>query len=111
MDKVGFDDIEMKNRNSIAEGIKEEGETSFGRDDLEDPSASINIINTENSVNAENRKIKFNRVGRKQSESVLDIKKDIGSMRRSMTSDRKKFFQKIFDVNIEKKTDQIQAYC
>ena len=58
-----FDDIEMKNRNlEEEEEEEEEGETSFGRDNLEDPSASINIINTENIVKAENPKSKFNRV-------------------------------------------------
>ena len=99
MAEGGFDDIEMKNRNSTAEDIEEEekeeeGETSFGGDILEDHNRSINIINYENSVNAENPKSKFNRVGRKQDGSVSNIKKDIGSMRRSMTSDRKKSFKK-----------------
>ena len=53
MDEGDFDDIEMKNRNSIAESMEEEEEeeTSFGGDDLWTASGhnkSINIINTEN---------------------------------------------------------------
>ena len=71
MNKIaeGFDDIEMRNRNMEEEEEEEEGETSFGGDDLEDHNRSINIINTENP------KSKFNRVGRRRSGSVPDIKK------------------------------------
>ena len=97
----GFDDIEMRNRNMEEEEEESEGETSFGGDDPENHNRSVNIINTENP------KSKFNRVGRRQIGSVPDIKKDIGSMRRSMTSDRKKSFKKIFDVTLV----QIQVYC
>ena len=75
---------------------EEEGETSFGRDDLEDNpvghNRSINIINTENP------KSKFNRV-----KYIPDVKKDAGSIRRLITGDRKKSFKKIFDVTLEKK--------
>ena len=102
MAEVGFNDIEMENRNMVKE--EEEGETGFGRDDIEDHNRGINTINTEN------RKSRFNTVGHRRSGSVPDIKKDIGTMRRSMTSDRKKSFKKIFDVTIEKKMGQIQAY-
>ena len=83
----GFDDIEMKNRN-IEEEEEEEGETCFGGGDPENHNRSINIINTENP------KSKFNRVGHRRIGSVPDIKKYIGSMSRSMTSDRKKSFKK-----------------
>ena len=72
MTEGGFDDIEMKNRN-----IEEEGETSFGGDDLEDHNISIIIINIEKP------KSKFNR--------VPDVKKDARSIRTSITSDRKKY--------------------
>ena len=86
--------LKWKNRNM--EEKEEEGETSFGRDDLEDNpvghNRSINIINTENP------KSKFNRV-----KYIPDVKKDAGSIRRLITGDRKKSFKKIFDVTLEKK--------
>ena len=91
MAEGGFDDFEINKMNEEKEEMRE-GETNFGGDDLESHNRSINIINTENP------KSKFNRV-----DNIPDIKKDTGSMRRSMTSDRKKSFKKIFKVNLEKK--------
>ena len=47
------------------------------------------------SINTENPK--YERV------EIPDVKKDTGSMRKSLTSDRKKSFEKIFNLNLEKK--------
>ena len=91
MAEGGFDDIEMNKINMEEEEEEENEEISFGGDDLEDHNRSINIINTENPKSEQRE---FNSVGRKRSGSVPDVRKDIGSMRRSMTSDRKKSLKK-----------------
>ena len=81
----GFDDIEMRNRN-----IEEEEEEREEETNLLDPNISINIINKENP--------RFNRVA-----DIPDVRKDAGSMKKSMTEDRKKSFKKIYDITLEKK--------
>ena len=88
----GFDDIEMKNRNME----EEERETSFGGDDHEEHNRSINIINTENS------KRKFNRVDLSR-ETPVNISKRMRNVKSTITQDRKNYFKKIFNFNIEKK--------
>ena len=86
----GFDDLEMKNINEEKEEENERmnEETCFNNN-------SINIINTSNP------KSKYSRVDHMK--YIPDVKKDAGSIRKSLTNDRKKSFKKIFNVNLEKK--------
>ena len=92
----GFDDIEMRNRNieeEEEERKNEEEETSFNNDD--EHNRSINIINTSNS------KSKYSRVDYRK--YIPDINKDVRSIRKSLTNDRRNLSKKIFNVNLEKK--------
>ena len=97
MAEGGFDDLEMKNINEEKEEEENERmneETSFNNDD-DSHNNSINIINTSNP------KSKYSRVDYRK--YILDVKKDAGSIRKSLTNDKKKSFKKIFNVNLEKK--------
>ena len=121
MAEGGFDDLEMKDINEEKEedyevdNERRNEETSLINDDDYDELArfpcshdnSINIINTSNP------KIKCSRVDSERSEReyIPDVNQDAGSIRKSLTNDRKKSFKKIFNVNLENKTVQVIAYC
>ena len=96
MAEGGFDDIEMKNRNMEEENKRNnedyEIDTSFNNDDHNN---SINIINTSNP------KSKYSRVDYRN--YIPDVKKDAGSISKSLTNGRKKSFKKISNVSLEKK--------
>ena len=83
MAEGGFNDLEMKNINEEKEEENERmnEETSFNNDD-DHHNNSINIINTSNP------KSKYSRV-----DYIPDMKKDAGSIKKSLTND-KKIFQK-----------------
>ena len=102
MAEGGFDDIEMKNRNMEEEEEEDERnkETSFNNDDelAQSPCSHNNSINI---INTSNPKSKYSRVDHMK--YIPDVKKDAGSIRKSLTNDRKKSFKKIFNVNLEKK--------
>ena len=94
MDNNGFDDIEMKQREKQMEAEADDDydydeETNFGG---RDPNESIQIFDAGNP--------RFNRV---VDDDIPDVRKDAGSMKKSMTEDRKKSFKKIFDVTLKKK--------
>ena len=97
MAEGGFDDSEMKDINEEKEEDERRNEeTSFNdNDDYNSHNKSINIINTSNP------KSKFSRVDYR--EHIPDVNKDAGSIRKSLTNDRKKSFKKIFNVDLEKK--------
>ena len=88
MEEGGFDDIEMRNRNLREEEEKEEfheAETKFGDGDYPE------------NFDEGSPKMKFNTV------DIPDVKKDAGAIKKSITEDKKKYFKKIFDIDIVKK--------
>ena len=103
MAKGGFDDFEMKDYdvNKEEEDYERRNEeTSFNKDDeLDSHNKSISIVNTSNS------KSKYIRVDTERSEReyIPDVNKDAGSIRKSLTNDRKNPFKKIFNINLAKK--------
>ena len=76
MAEGGFDDFKMKDFNE---------ERSSNDDELDSHNKSINMVDY------------------RDSERIPDVNKDAGSIRNSLTNDRKKSFKKIFNVNLEKK--------
>ena len=106
MAEGGFDDLEMKDINEQKEeeyevdNERRNEETSFINDDelAWSPRSNDNNINI---INTSNPKIKYSRVD--NSDYIHDVNKDAGSIRKSLTNDKKKSFKKIFKVNLEKK--------
>ena len=95
MAEGGFD-LEMKDINKEKEEDERRNEeTSFNNNDYHYRNKSINIINTSNP------KSKYSRVDYRK--YIPDVNEDVGSIRKSLTNDRKKSFKKIFNVNLEKK--------
>ena len=98
MAEGGFDDFETKdiNEEKEKEDERRNEETSYNNDDDYDShNKSINIINTSTP------KSKYRRIDYR--EYIPDVNKDVGSIKKSLTNDRKKSFKKIFNVNLEKK--------
>ena len=96
MAESGFDDIEMRNKKLREEEEEEEedkeAETKFSDD--EDP---WGIGDYPENFGEGSPKMKFNTV------DIPDVKKDAGGIRKSITEDKKKYFKKIFDIEIVKK--------
>ena len=99
-----FDDLEMKNINEEKEVASERRneETSFNNDDDYELARSPRSHNKSiNIINKSNPKSKYSRIDYR--DYIPDVNKDVGSIRKLLTNDRKKSFKKIFNVNYEKK--------
>ena len=105
MDNNGFDDIEMKNKNiEEEEKYKEEHET--------DETSGGNFADTDLDTGETTRLLPLTsqtdqnevRVENPESENLFKrFKKNLGGIKRSITTDKKKVFKDIFDFTPEKK--------